>query len=264
MSKETLAWAKQQRCGSATAKAVLLELANWARANGICEYRRVKDIARVIEVSERSVQRALHKLEAGPDEGGLALIRRMRRRGKDGGQLANCFELVGYVPGDTMSLPPDTRSLGRRHGGGGPGDRDVTPYLNQESENKKCARGPNSLSGLRSSHRCEDERSHRLRAALICRIPAAEWACCGAAQAFIFDDPGLKIFAPSEFMRERFEFQFGRLVPEVLHKLAIPVTWITHEVEKFSSPQTSANVDFPKGSPIAGLHADEGGKDVLS
>lgn len=148
MSVETTAWAKQQTCGCPCSKAVLLELANWSRADGICEFRRVGDIALVIEVSERTVQRALRHLETPRGEGGLGLIRRIARSRRDGGQQANCFELVGYLyPGDILSpplpdsecgcdiqTPPgDTVSPPGCQTDGGGGDRDVTPYRELES-----------------------------------------------------------------------------------------------------------------------------------
>lgn len=140
MSVETMGWAKQQVCGCPYAKAVLIELANWARADGICEFRRVTDIARVVEISERSVQRALRLLEAPKAEGGRGLIRRVARLRRDGGQQANCFELVGFIyPGDQQSPPSrivesigDTQSPPGCPMGGGGGDHPVTPYRELE------------------------------------------------------------------------------------------------------------------------------------
>lgn len=148
MSVETTAWAKQQICGCPCSKAALLELANWARADGISEFRRVGDIAGVVEVSERTVQRALRHLEAPRGEGGLGLIRRIARNRRDCGQQVNCFELVGYLyPGDILSpplvesesgggiqTPPgDTVSPGGCQVDGGGGDGHVTPYRELES-----------------------------------------------------------------------------------------------------------------------------------
>jgi hypothetical protein len=134
MSVETVAWAKRQRCGDPYAKAVLLELANWARADGVCEFRRVRDIASVVEVSVRTVQRALKLLEDTSDIGGLGLIRRVPRVRKDGGQQANSFKLIGYIyPGDSQSLPHDrSPERGCLIGGDG-GDDSDTPNKNQES-----------------------------------------------------------------------------------------------------------------------------------
>ena len=107
MSIETIGWAKLQTCGDVTTKAVLVELANWSRADGVCQFRAVPDIAKIIEASDRSVQRALKKLELTTKDGGLGLIRRVRRRRDDGGQSSNCFELVGYIyPGDKLSPTP--------------------------------------------------------------------------------------------------------------------------------------------------------------
>ncbi|WCT78893.1 hypothetical protein [Novosphingobium humi] len=111
MSTETTNWAKQQRCGCPHVKAVLGELANWARPDGVCEFRKVSDIAFVTEISERTVQRALKKLEDPVSAGGLGLIRRIGRRRGDGGIAANGFELVGYIyPGDTLTPTPVSHS----------------------------------------------------------------------------------------------------------------------------------------------------------
>ena len=135
MSQETSAWAKEQQCGDCTLKAVLREIANWARPDGLVEFLSVRRIAEVVEVSPRTVQRAIAQLEPrqtddDPDEKRLGLIRRVERFREDGGQGPCGFELVGYqpplsvdpasrqapaldctrpfTPGDKMSPPPDT------------------------------------------------------------------------------------------------------------------------------------------------------------
>jgi hypothetical protein len=107
MSSETIAWAKEQACGNPVTKAVLMEIANWARPNGVCEYLSVKRIAEVVEVSMRTVQRHIALLES-PDatRGGLGLIRRIERYRENGGQDANCFELVGYQPPLSLGARP--------------------------------------------------------------------------------------------------------------------------------------------------------------
>lgn len=145
MSIETIGWAKRQTCGCPFAKAVLGELANWSRADGICEFRKVSDIAQVIEVSERTVQRALKRLEDRREDGGLGLIRRVTRVRKDGGQSANCFQLVGYIyPGDCPSPP------GCPVDGGG-GDYPVTPYMDLESNLIKTPHSPPSRRKARAA-----------------------------------------------------------------------------------------------------------------
>ena len=99
MSSETSAWAKEQRCGDPVTKAVLMEIANWAKPTGICEFLSVKRIAEVVEVSTRTVQRHIARLEdLDPTAGGLGMIRRVERHRDDGGQWANAFELIGYQP----------------------------------------------------------------------------------------------------------------------------------------------------------------------
>jgi len=88
MSSETIAWAKEQTCGNPVTKAVLLEIANWARPNGVCEYLSVRRIAEVVEVSVRTVQRHIALLEStdvtrgglGADPPDRALPRQWRTR----------------------------------------------------------------------------------------------------------------------------------------------------------------------------------------
>jgi hypothetical protein len=150
MSVETIAWAKEQKCGCPYAKAVLLELANWARPSGICEFRRVRDIASVIEVSERTVQRALKLLETRSEDHGLGLIRRIAQHRDDGGQQANRFELVGYIRrGDYQSPPADKLSQGGRLPVRGRSDRPVTPNMNQESNQTDSPQSPRFEKQLR-------------------------------------------------------------------------------------------------------------------
>lgn len=115
MSSETSAWAKEQVCGDRTVKAVLREIANWARPDGVCEFLSIKRIAKVVEVSPRTVQRAIAQLEEPTVEhpARLGLIRRLPRFREDGGQSACGFMLIGYqppmgiTPHDKMSPPPD-------------------------------------------------------------------------------------------------------------------------------------------------------------
>jgi hypothetical protein len=150
MSVETVAWAKRQRCGDPYAKAVLLELANWARPDGVCEFRRVRDIANVLELSERTVQRMLFRLEDHTPENklknkkaGLNLIRRIESFRPDGGQQANGFVLFGYIKeGDQKSPPTDSASPPGWLSVRGGGDSAVTPEIDIESEKKDSPRKP--------------------------------------------------------------------------------------------------------------------------
>lgn len=152
MSIETIAWAKRQICGCPFAKAVLIELANWSRADGICEFRKVSDIANVTEVSERTVQRALKRLEDSREDGGLGLIRRVTRVRKDGGQQANCFELVGYIyPGDCQSPPGVQQSPRGCPVDGGGGDYPVTPNKDLELKLIKSPHSPPSRRRVRAA-----------------------------------------------------------------------------------------------------------------
>lgn len=118
MSAETSAWAKEQICGDRTVKAVLREIANWARPDGAVEFLSIKRIAAVVEVDPRTVKRCIARLEQPTVDhpARLGLLRRVARFREDGGQSASGFELVGYqppmfaTPGDIVSPPRDTRA----------------------------------------------------------------------------------------------------------------------------------------------------------
>lgn len=178
MSIEAMDWAKQQRCGSPSVKAVLMEIANWTNPEGRAEFRVVRDIARVVEMSERNVQRIISKLETSREDGGLGLLRRVPIYGESGVQRANGFVLVGFA-GRVTSCHPAPRS--RRKGEGdklsstgatdchregdthvtGEGDAGVTPY--QDHDLDKDNTPPTPLPGA--------ERVRR-------PLPiAADWVC---------------------------------------------------------------------------------------
>jgi hypothetical protein len=129
MSIETIGWAKRQRTGNPATRAVLVELANWANPTGLVEFRRISDIADACEMSERTAQRHINRLELPVDQGGLGLIERVNKYSDRGAQKANGFRLVGYARGgDNLtrqggdnSSPPRVTD---RHRGG---DTGVTP-----------------------------------------------------------------------------------------------------------------------------------------
>lgn len=178
MSQEAQAWAKQQRTGDPTTKAVLIELGNWARPTGIVEYLDVQRIADVVEVSARTVQRHLNILEKD-----LKLVRRISRRRHDGGRGANGFELVGFEPplfappprqsvtppGDKMSWAPVTLVSP-------PGDTDVTPPGDTgvtrignkniippiSSNDDICPQGPKQTVGKKGKAKAQGGGNHRL------------------------------------------------------------------------------------------------------
>lgn len=151
MSIEAMDWAKRQLCGSPSVKAVLVEIANWTNPDGRAEFRRVRDIASVVELSERNVQRIISKLETAKEQGGLGLLQRVPIFGQNGVQRANGFVLVGFSGRVTNCHPrPKTRGEGEgdrlspsrvtdchREGDAGvtgEGDAGVTPYLEHDLE----------------------------------------------------------------------------------------------------------------------------------
>jgi hypothetical protein len=128
MGKKIKDWAKAQDIKGATVKGVFVELAAWAGADGFCKFRRVRDLARSLGVTERSVQRALKRLETPTSEGGLGLIQRVLHHRMDGAQLANGFVLLTWVSA-AEGLQRDILSSGGCQIGGGGGVVSVTPYL---------------------------------------------------------------------------------------------------------------------------------------
>ena len=128
MSSEATAWAKEQRCGDPVTKAILGEIANWTKPTGVCEFLSIRRLAEVVEVSERTVQRHIRRLESEDRAaGGLALIRRIVRHREDGGQGANSFELVGFTPPE-----------GARAGGRKAPRQSVTPPCQIDTAPRQC------------------------------------------------------------------------------------------------------------------------------
>lgn len=101
MSGAALGWAKAQTAPSMIAKAVLICLADYADAEGVA-WPAVPSLAKEVQVSDRTVQRAIRSLE----KEGL-LVKEDRTR-KDGGQTSNGYRLAfpAVTPGDNLSPAP--------------------------------------------------------------------------------------------------------------------------------------------------------------
>lgn len=105
MSGAALGWAKAQKAPSMIAKAVLICLADYADVDGVA-WPAIPNLAKEVQVSDRTVQRALTALA----EAGLLEIERRTR--KDGGWTSNGYRLAMQdaaataTPGDTVSPAP--------------------------------------------------------------------------------------------------------------------------------------------------------------
>lgn len=101
MSGAALGWAKAQKAPSMIAKAVLICLADYADAEGVA-WPAIPNLAKEVQVSDRTVQRALRSLE------GSKLLTREDRTRKDGGQTSNGYRLalLDATPGDNLSPAP--------------------------------------------------------------------------------------------------------------------------------------------------------------
>ena len=93
MSWEAIYFATRQKAGSSTDKLVLLMVANLADENGFC-FPSHAYLARVTEMSERSVQRSIERLI------GAGLLTKQKRF-NDGGQTSNGYTVV--MRGDSVA-----------------------------------------------------------------------------------------------------------------------------------------------------------------
>lgn len=103
-----MTWAVEQRTGSAARKAVLMNLADRADEAWSCFPSQAR-IARETELGVRTVRRSLDDLE------GMGLIRRERRRRKDGTWTSDRFVLSGVESDQRPEAPAATEAIG--HGG---------------------------------------------------------------------------------------------------------------------------------------------------
>ena len=324
MGKKIKDWAKAQDIKGATVKGVFVELAAWAGADGFCKFRRVRDLARSLGVTERSVQRALKRLETPTSEGGLGLIHRVSHHRTDGAQQANGFALLTWVSA-AEGLQRDILSPGGCQIGGGGGVVSVTPYLEIDSKKEESPyssptsqrarlamppdwqvplvtdlptltralanQWPNGAyatqgeafhqkslgNGLRRAdwNACwayhvqavhadvmraaragvvfvtparpasrpapppapvlaqarEDVRSARLREALQSRLSLSNWERFFAPSAYVFDDPGLKVIAPTYAIRDWLETNYTEGLKTTARTVFPDLRWVTFEVE---------------------------------
>ena len=86
MSWRAIKWARKQRVGSQTAKAVLICLAHHADDNGLC-WPSQETIAAEIETSVDSVQRALKKVLIP------TFVHRIKRKSSDGRRTSDAYRL---------------------------------------------------------------------------------------------------------------------------------------------------------------------------
>lgn len=152
MAREVYAWAVKRKVKGIALNQVLLHIASWAGPDGFCKFRSVRDIAEAVRCSERTVQRALDRLEAPVSEGGLGLIRRVSRYHANGAQRANGFMLVGYQPG--LGLGDSLSPTGCQVDAGGRGQT-VTPDSNKDSGKKDSPLKPPSQGRPRRAMPCD-------------------------------------------------------------------------------------------------------------
>ncbi len=105
MSIAAIAWAKKQRCGSGTAKAVLVAVADYADEHGRA-WPSQRTIAEETEFTDKTVRTALQDLET------KGLISREERRRPDGSRAPDMVVLnLSYQP-EALTPPPEAASPG--------------------------------------------------------------------------------------------------------------------------------------------------------
>lgn len=128
MSWEAENWARRQRTGDPVTKAVLVGIANWVNPRGDEAEVSIRRIADEVEVSTRTVQRHIQRLEE------LGLLEKLERSRDDGGQGWNAFRFPTYKPipvshvepAGKRAKPRDNLSPPPRQSDGGEGDS-LTP-----------------------------------------------------------------------------------------------------------------------------------------
>lgn len=123
------AWAKEARAGDASAKAVLCAAAWYAGADGLT-FASAGMLAHHTELHERSVRRALERLEAG------GLVRLRARKGKPPAiQLLGPFTPDAPTPGAPPAVPAKRGGFWSLFGGrSAEWDDDDTPTAEPEDD----------------------------------------------------------------------------------------------------------------------------------
>lgn len=104
MSWEAESWARQQRTGDPVTKAVLVGIANWMNPKGDECQVSLRRLADEVEVSVRTVQRHIARLEE------IGLLSKHTAQRDDGGQGWNCFTFPTYKPPKVSHVEPSKRS----------------------------------------------------------------------------------------------------------------------------------------------------------
>ena len=100
MSWEAENWARQQRTGDPVTKAVLVGIANWMNPKGdLCQVS-LRRLADEVEISVRTAQRHIQRLE------GLGLVLKSAVKRDDGGTGWNGFEFPTYKPPKVSHVEP--------------------------------------------------------------------------------------------------------------------------------------------------------------
>ena len=331
MAREVNDWAVERKVKGIALRHVFLHIASWAGADGFCKFRSVRDIAESVGSSERTVQRALDRLEAPVSEGGLGLIRRVSRHHANGAQRANGFVLVGYQAGlglgdslspaecqndvggrgqtvtpdsykdsgkkDSPFKPPspgrprcampsdwqvpsveDLPAWARKMASQWPGDAyaaqgeafqqealgrglrqadwNASWAAHVQKVHKQVMRSaragglfavpaapvavPVHMPSPVSAQGREDSHSARLREALKPDLPSRIWDRFFAPSAFLFTDPGLKVIAPSQSVRDWLETHATASLRTAGERIFPGLRWVTFEDEQPVSLEATA------------------------
>lgn len=120
MSSEVQCWAIAQKTGDPVTKAVLTALTRWAKPDGSDCWPGLKILADAVEVSERTIQRHLNRLEE------LDLIRRIPRQRKNKSLSSNQFVFNGFW-GWCQIVTTPTDEPGKTGSGEGQADKALSP-----------------------------------------------------------------------------------------------------------------------------------------
>lgn len=146
MSWEAESWARQQRTGDPVTKAVLVGIANWMNPKGDPCPVSMRRLADEVEISTRTAQRHIQRLEA------MGLVEKSEAHREDGGQGWNTFRFPTYRPPKVSHVEPAGKrakppvNLTPPHDNLSPGEGDnLSPSP------------PDNLTGGRASQPCHGE-----------------------------------------------------------------------------------------------------------
>jgi len=243
MSWPAVKWARKQRVGSQTAKAVLMSMALYADDKGLC-WPSQETMASEIECSVDSVQRALKK-QLVP-----SYVKRMKRKSSDGRRISDAYQLRL----DRHSDGPHSRSCGPVSCGSAAGNYQTADDGATEPQSDappNCTVRPKSI-----KEKLEESSGRNLAttpggARLVKRLGKAVFESWFTRVHLVgTQDQTLLLQADNRFIADHVEQQFDHKIVECFRPEYTDVVRVRVVVRKDNSPTGGTeNVGETEGGP---------------